>query len=147
MVCLTTFNGASGEVGTFAMQIARAFGAEPTGVCSTANLELLRSLGAHRVVDYTKEDFARAWRQYVLIVDVAGTRPFSTCRSGLMREGTCVTTENSPALLLQGAWFALIGEQRMMLLRPRSPQSNDLSLLRELLETGQNKPVIERCFH
>ena len=107
-------NGASGGVGSFAVQIARFLGAKVTGVCSTGNLDLVGSLGAERVIDYSCEDFARTEEAYDLIVGVAGKRPFATCRQALKSQGTYVTTEYSPALVLRSAWVSRFGEQKMV---------------------------------
>jgi NADPH:quinone reductase-like Zn-dependent oxidoreductase len=83
-------NGASGGVGTFAVQIAKALGADVTGVCSTRNVELVRSLGADHVIDYTREDFTRSGQRYDVILDLAGRHPLSACRGALTRTGTLV---------------------------------------------------------
>ena len=83
-------NGASGGVGTFAVQIAKSFGAEVTGVCSTRNVDMVRSIGADHVVDYTREDFTTSGRRYDLMIDIAGSRSFSECRRILAPEATLV---------------------------------------------------------
>lgn len=138
-------NGASGGVGSFAVQIAKSFGAHVTGVCSTRNLDLVRSLGADHVIDYTQVDFTQSGQRYDLIFDAVAKRSFSDCRPALAPEGIYVTTEFSPALLLQAQWVSLTGNQRMVpFLMNRDPK--DLVVLKELLEAGTVKPVIDRRY-
>jgi NADPH:quinone reductase-like Zn-dependent oxidoreductase len=139
-------NGASGGVGTFAVQLAESFGAEVTGVCSTRNLDLVRSIGADQVVDYTQEDFTQTGERYDLILDVVATRSFSDCRRALKPQGIYVTTEFSPVLALAGLWKSMVGTQKMVPLTPKPPSKTDLVFLRELLEAGKVKPVIDRRY-
>ena len=139
-------NGASGGVGTFAVQIARAFGARVTGVCSTGNLDLVRSLGADRVIDYSQEDFTQGEQRYDLIFDVAAKLSFSDCKRVLNPGGIYVTTEFSPILLFKGLWVSMTGGQRLVSQLAKPPNAGDWAIMRELLETGQVKPVVDRTY-
>lgn len=139
-------NGASGGVGTFAVQIARSLGAEVTGVCSTHNLDLVRSLGADRVIDYTRDDFTHNVGCYDLIFDVAAKRSFSDSQRALKPRGFYVTTAFSPVLVLQGRWISTTASQKMTPLAPRPPSNHDLIFIKELLERGGVVPVIDRCY-
>jgi NADPH:quinone reductase-like Zn-dependent oxidoreductase len=141
-------NGASGGVGTLAVPIAKLFGAEVTGVCSTKNLDLVRSIGADRVIDYTQEDFAQKEARYDLIFDVVAKRSFSDCRRALGPKGIYVTTAWSPALMLQGQWVSMTGSQKMvpMMPNPKGPGKDIMDLFEELLEAGKLTPVIDRHY-
>jgi len=139
-------NGASGGVGTFAVQIARSLGAEVTGVCSTRNLELVRSIGADHVVDYTQEDFTRKGNRYDLIFDAVAKSSFPDCRRVLTEQGIFITSEFSPALLLQGQWISMTGNQKMVPLPPRPPNKVDQVFMLEQLEAGKLSPVIDRTY-
>jgi NADPH:quinone reductase-like Zn-dependent oxidoreductase len=139
-------NGASGGVGTFAVQIAKSFGAEVSGVCSTRNLELVRSIGADQVVDYTQVDFTQTGERYDLIFDVVAKRSFSDCRRALNPQGIYVTTEFSPVLALLGQWISMTGNQKMVPLPPKPPSKTDLAFIKELLETGKVTPIIDRPY-
>jgi NADPH:quinone reductase-like Zn-dependent oxidoreductase len=146
-------NGASGGVGTFAVQLAKAFGAEVTGVCRTHNLELVRSLGADHVVDYTREDFTRSGRRYDLLLDVAGSRSWSDCRRVLGRDATLVLVGGPKT----SRWFGPLGHivgVRLGSLRASQKvvffvanfNRADLLVLQELLEAGKVTPVIDRRY-
>jgi NADPH:quinone reductase-like Zn-dependent oxidoreductase len=138
-------NGASGGVGTFAVQIAKAYGAHVTAVCSTKNLEMVRSLGADQVVDYTEEDFTQTGQRYDLIFDAVRKRSFAECRRALGPQGIYITTEFSPVLVLRGRWILLTGSQKMVpMLTDRNPE--DLVVLRELLDARRVTPVIDRRY-
>ena len=144
-------NGASGGVGTFAVQIAKSFGAVVTGVCSTRNLEMVRSIGANHVVDYTKEDFTRNGQQYDLIYDAVGNRSVSDYKRALHPEGTCVIAgfTTIPRLLqhiLLGAWVSRTGNQKIGLMETARSDKNDLLFIKELLETGKVVPVIDKRY-
>jgi NADPH:quinone reductase-like Zn-dependent oxidoreductase len=139
-------NGASGGVGTFAVQIAKAFGARVTGVCSTRNLDMVRSIGADYVIDYTHEDFSQKGGRYDLIFDVAAKLSFSDCKRALTPQGVYVTTEFSPALVLQGLWASITGDQKLVSRLAKPPNEDDWALMRVLLESGQVRPVIDRRY-
>jgi NADPH:quinone reductase-like Zn-dependent oxidoreductase len=146
-------NGASGGVGTFAVQLARWFGAEVTGVCSTRNVDMVGSLGADRVIDYTQEDFTRTDRRYDLLLDVAGSRPWSACRQVLKPRATLVLVGAPKGSRLLGPLGHIV-KVRLASLRASQrvgffiskARSQDLLVLRELLETGTLTPVVERSY-
>jgi NADPH:quinone reductase-like Zn-dependent oxidoreductase len=143
-------NGASGAVGSTAVQLAKHFGAIVTGVCSGANTELVRKLGADAVVDYTAADFARAGQAYDVIFDVAGKSSFSRCRPALNRAGVYLTTAPSPAILLQMPWTARFASRKAVVaftgLRPAGEKREDLRYLAELAESAALAPVIDACY-
>lgn len=144
-------NGAAGGVGTFAVQIAKAFGADVSGVCSTKNVELVRSLGADRVIDYTRDDFTLGSERYDLILDNVGNRALSEMKKVLKPGGRCVMA-GAPKTL--GAVFTRIGEAwvRSFLLRQRftffiaKMRSEDLTTLCEMIQAGKISPVIDRKY-
>jgi NADPH:quinone reductase-like Zn-dependent oxidoreductase len=138
-------NGASGGVGTFAVQIAKSFGAEVTGVCSSRNLDLVRSIGADHVIDYSETDFSRSGQQYDLIFDIAGGRPISDYMRALGPRGTHVSCAISPAALLLGPVISMFGSKTVVQLS-HSPDAKDLAFMAELLEAGRVVPVIDRRF-
>jgi NADPH:quinone reductase-like Zn-dependent oxidoreductase len=139
-------NGASGGVGTHAVQMAKSFGAEVTGVCSTRNLDMVRSIGADHVVDYTQEDFTKTNQRYDLIFDAVRKRTFSECKCALKPEGIYVTTEFSPSLMLQKQWVSITGSQRIIPLPIMKPDNQLILDLKELLESGEVTPVIDRYY-
>ena len=144
-------NGASGGVGTFTVQIAKAFGAEVTGVCSTRNLEMVRSIGADQVIDYTEEDFTQNGRRYDLIIDNVGNRSVSDLKRALSPQGICVIIGySSPGLLLQhmllGALTSMTGSKKIGLMGEAKPNKKDLGFIAELLEAGKVVPVIDRRY-
>ena len=139
-------NGASGGTGTFAVQIAKSFGAEVTGVCSTRNLERVRSIGADEVVDYTKEDFSKNTGTYDLIFDVVRKRTFAECKDALKSQGIYVTTEFSPTLIIQSQWVSMTGDKKLVPLPMRRPTQQDFLDLKDMLETGKMTPVIDRRY-
>jgi len=146
-------NGASGGVGTFAIQIAKSFGAEVTGVCSTRNEDLVRSIGADRVFDYTREDFTEAGQRYDLMLDNVGNRSLSECRRVLRPKGVYLSSFGQPENLWLGPVAQLL---KMMALSPfvsqnmrsfvATPRQEDLLLMNELLEAGKVTPVIDRTY-
>jgi NADPH:quinone reductase-like Zn-dependent oxidoreductase len=142
-------NGASGGVGTFAVQIAKSFGAEVTAVCSTRNLDMVRAIGADHVVDYRREDFTRNGRQYDLILAANGYRSISDYRRALTPGGTYVMTGGAGAqmfeAMLLGPWMSMTGSKKMTSLLAR-PDKKDLAFMKELLEAGKVVPVIDRCY-
>lgn len=139
-------NGASGGVGSFAVQIAKSMGAHVTGVCSTTNLDMVRSIGADQVIDYTQKDFTQSENRYDLIFDVVANRSFSNCKGALTSQGIYITSEFSPILLLREKWISLIGTKKMVALPPNPPNQMDLVYLNQLLEVGKIQPVIDRCY-
>jgi len=144
--------GASGGVGTFAVQIAKVFGAEVTGVCSTRNLDMVRSIGAEHVVDYTQEDFTQSGERYDLILDIAGNRPLSTLRRALTPDGTLVLVggRGGPWLMGMGRTFRALALSPFVSQSLRfyvsMPKQEDLILLKELLEAGRVTPVIDKTY-
>ncbi len=146
-------NGASGGVGTFAVQIAKAFGAEVTGVCSTKNVDIVRSIGADHVIDYTREDFTRSDRRYDLMLDVAGSRSWSECRRVLNPQATLVIVGAPKGNRLFGPLSHIV---KVRLAALRSSQKvvffiakfnkPDMVVLGELLEAGKVTPVIDRRY-
>ena len=137
-------NGASGSLGTWAVQIAKSFGAEVTGVCSTRNLGLVQSLGADAVVDYTQEDFAKSGKSYDLIFDAAGKRSFGECRSSMNREGIYVSTAVNLGTLL-GILRSSVGSKKAKaVIAKTSPE--DLRFVTDLIEDGKARPVIDRSY-
>jgi NADPH:quinone reductase-like Zn-dependent oxidoreductase len=146
-------NGASGGVGTFAVQLAKAFGAEVTGVCSTRNVDLVRSLGADHVVDYTREDFTRGGRRYDLLLDVAGSRSWRECRRVLERTARLVLVGGPKT----NRWLGPLGHVAGVLLASRGASQRvgffvakfnrqDLLTLSELLQAGTVTPVVDRRY-
>lgn len=115
--------GASGSIGTYAVQLARAFGGQVTGVCSTSNLEMVRSLGAETVIDYTKEDFTKNGEKYDVIIDAVHKKSRSYCKKALKKNGVFLSAHSSTV-----------------------PELRDLVFLGELVEEGRLKPVIDRCY-
>jgi len=138
-------NGASGGVGTFAVQLAKYFGAEVTGVCSTTNLELVKSLGADKIIDYTKEDFTKNGETYDIIFDVVNKSSFSRCKSSLKQRGIYLATVPSRGIILQMLWTSLVGSKKAKL-GITSEKTEDLIFLKELVEAGKIKPVIDRTY-
>jgi NADPH:quinone reductase-like Zn-dependent oxidoreductase len=145
--------GASGGVGTFAVQIASALGATVTGVCSTTKMDLVRSLGAENVIDYTREDFTDGKSHYDVIIDIAGNRPLSDLRRALTARGTLVIVGGEGG----GRWIGGVDRSlRAVLLSPLVSQhlgmlastenSDDLTALAELIESGQVAPVVDRTY-
>jgi NADPH:quinone reductase-like Zn-dependent oxidoreductase len=150
---MVLINGASGGVGTFAVQIAKSYGAKVTGVCSTRNVDLVRSLGADHVIDYTRAEFTRNAERYDLILDCVGNRPLSACRRVMTRKGTFVGV-GAPA---GGRWVGPLSHVLMVLVSSRfvsqkvvffiaSIVADDLVVLKELVEAGKVTPVIDRCY-
>jgi len=148
-------NGASGGVGTFAVQIAKSFGADVTGVCSTRNLDMVRSLGADHVIDYTKEDFTKSGQRYDLILDNVGTQPLSGFRRALQPKGICVMIGGGGPN--DGGLIGPLGRPvKALLLSPFISQKmgmlvaelnkKDLTILGDLMQSGKVTPVIDRTY-
>lgn len=145
-------NGASGGVGTFAVQIAKVLGGDVTGVCSTRNVELVRSLGADRVIDYTQEDFTRSGVRYDLVFDIAGSRPLWACRRVLAPAGTLVVVGGPSGRwirpmdrMVQAVVLSRFGSARMLPFLSKHSHA-DLVTLRDLLGARRIAPVIDRTF-
>lgn len=137
-------NGASGGVGTFAVQIAKAWGAEVTGVCSTRNMEMVRTIGADHVIDYTKEDFTKNGQQYDLIFCAVGNRSIADYKRALKPEGICaIAGFTTLPLLFQ---HMTLGGKRVGLMQTVKTNQKDLVFMKELLEVGKVVPVIDRCY-
>ncbi|SEG94126.1 NADPH:quinone reductase [Nonomuraea solani] len=139
-------NGAAGGIGTFAVQLAKAYGAEVTGVCSTRNVELVRSLGADHVVDYTKEDFTRAERPYDVILDNVGNRSLADCRRALTATGAFIPNSGSSGVMgrmLKVMVVSRFTRQKLITFVVRE-NAADLDTLRDLFEAGKLTPVIDR---
>jgi NADPH:quinone reductase-like Zn-dependent oxidoreductase len=146
-------NGAAGGVGTFAVQIARVFGADVTGVCSTRNIDMVRSIGANHVVDYTQADFTKSGQRYDLIFDSVGNHSLSDCRRALTAEGTLLMVGGPDT----GRWLGPLMDilatvvvsrfvsQRLVPFLARL-KKDDLIVLQELLEAGKVTPVIDRSY-
>ena len=137
--------GASGSVGTFAVQLAKYFGADVTGVCSTANVELVKSLGADQVIDYTQEDFARNGATYDVIFDAVGKASYSDCMRALKNDGTYLQAVAAPGISLRMRWTSMTSHKKLVGGGP-PPKSEDLVFLKELIEAGTIKPVIDRRY-
>ncbi len=146
-------NGASGGVGTFAVQIAKAYGAEVTGVCSTRNAALVRELGADHVIDYTTNDFTRAGERYDLLLDNVGNRTLAECRRVLAPQGMYLASFGRADKSWLGplatiAWMRIltrfVGHDLLMLEQHRDPR--DIQTLRELIEAGKLVPVVDRTY-
>ncbi len=145
-------NGAAGGVGTFAVQIAKSFGADVTGVCSTRNVDMVRSIGADRVIDYTQEDFTKSGQRYDLVFDSVGNHSLSACRRVLNRKGTYIVVGGP-----DGRWLGplarliktlvlspFVSQNLVMFLARRSKE--DLTVMRELMEAGKVTPVIDKRY-
>jgi NADPH:quinone reductase-like Zn-dependent oxidoreductase len=142
--------GASGSVGTAAVQLAKYYGAMVTGVCSASNLEWVKSLGADQVIDYTQEDFTENGKTYDIIFDTVGKCSFSKCKDSLTDEGIYLTTVPTPAIMLKAIWTVKSGGKKVKFLaaglRPAREKIKDLVFLTELIEAGKLKAVIDRCY-
>ncbi len=144
-------NGASGGVGTFAVQIAKSFGTEVTGVCSTRNLDMVRSIGADHVIDYTREDFTKNGQRYDQIYDAVGNRSVSDYKRALRPQGICVIAGFSTLSRLfehvvLGSLLSTTGNKRIGLMGLAKPNQKDLVFVKELLEAGKVVPVIDRRY-
>ncbi len=142
-------NGASGGVGTFAVQIAKSFGAEVTAVCSTRNLEIARSIGADYVIDYTKEDFTKSGERYDLIFAVNGNHQLSVYQRALNPQGVYICAGGALPQIIQamllGPLVSIIARKKMGFMGIAKPNQKDLIYMAELLEAGKVVPVIEKC--
>jgi len=137
--------GASGSVGSYAVQLAKYFGASVTGVCSTTNLELVKSLGADKVIDYTAEDFSKTVETYDVIFEAVNKSSFSDCMKALKKDGTYINvTEPLPSV--QMIWTKLTTAKNLLLSRNSPETSEALDFLKELVEMGKLKVVIDRYY-
>ena len=147
-------NGASGGVGTFGVQIAKSFGAEVTGVCSTRNLELVRSIGADHVIDYMQEDFTKPKGQYDIFLDCIANHPFSTRRRVLKPKGVYLPVGGTTdpwligpiASLIRTVVVSLFVSQKLVKFFLANPNQKDLSVMAGLMQSGKVTPVIDRCY-
>jgi len=138
-------NGASGGNGTFAVQIAKSFGAEVTGVCSTENLDLVRSIGADHVIDYTQEDFTKNEQRYDLILDIVANRSASDYARALSPNGAYVAVAFNASALFLGPWVSRRGSKKVRQFSHK-PSVEDLVFMKELIEGGKVVPVIDRSY-
>lgn len=143
-------NGASGSVGSYAVQLAKQAGAEVTGVCSTEKMEFVRSLGADKVIDYKNEDFTNSDETYDIIFDAAGKSSYGRCQHILKENGIYLSTVLSPRIVFDMLWTSIAGSKKAKIvfagLRPASEQAKDLRFLTELMEVGQLKSLIDRTY-
>jgi NADPH:quinone reductase-like Zn-dependent oxidoreductase len=137
--------GASGSVGTYAVQLAKYYGAEVTGVCSTTNLELVKSLGADKVIDYTKEDFTKSGQTYDVIMDAVGKSSLSRCKSSLTQRGTYVSAGMPMSYVIKGLWLSMTSSKKLIG-GIAFPKTENLIFIKELIEAGKLKPVIDRTY-
>ena len=138
-------NGASGSIGTFAVQLARYYGAEVTGVCSTTNLELVKSLGADKVIDYTKEDFTKSGQTYDIIFDTVGKSSVSGCKRSLKKKGFYLLTTFGLPKLVQVLWLSMTSSKKVIIGMVKG-RAEDLIFLKELIEAGKIKSAIDKRY-
>ena len=138
--------GASGSLGTAAVQLAKNFGADVTGVCSTVNVELVKSLGADKVIDYTKEDFTKIGQTYDIIFDTTGKSPYSGCVKSLKQKGIYLRAVHmSLSSIVRGLWTSMTSSKKVIG-GVASELKENLVFLKELIDMGKLKPVIDRCY-
>lgn len=142
--------GASGAVGTYAVQFGKYFGAEVTGVCSTSNLEMVKSIGADKIVDYTKEHFTTNGEKYDIIFDTVGKSSFAECKKSLTKNGIYLTAAISMTILLQMLWTSKIGAKKAQIaftgLRSTGDKAKDLALIKVMIANEKIKPIIDKTF-
>ncbi len=138
-------NGASGGIGSAAVQLAKYFGAEVTGVCSTPRLEFVKAIGADKVIDYTQEDFTKNGETYDLIFDILGKSSFSRCKSSLTQNGRYLLASFKMKQLFQMLGTSKIGSKKVICALS-SEKVEDLIFIKELVEAGKIKSVIDRCY-
>ena len=138
-------NGASGGIGSLAVQLAKYFGAEVTGVCSTPRLEYVKSLGADKVIDYTQKDFTKNGETYDLIFDILGKSSFSRCKSSLKQNGCYLLASFKMTQLFQMLWTKIIGSKKVICAMA-SEKPQDLIFIKELVEAEKIKAVIDRRY-
>jgi NADPH:quinone reductase-like Zn-dependent oxidoreductase len=138
-------NGASGGIGPFVVQLAKYYGAEVTGVCGTPRLEYVKSLGADRVIDYTREDFMDSGETYDFVVDILGKRPFSRVKRTLKPNGRCLLVSFKMKQFLQMLWTSLFGSKKVICALS-TEKAEDLVIIKELIEAGKIKTVIDKRY-
>ncbi|MEZ5083244.1 MAG: NAD(P)-dependent alcohol dehydrogenase [Bacteroidales bacterium] len=142
--------GASGSIGTAAVQIARYFDADVSALCSTANIELVKSLGAHKAIDYIKEDFTKSSQTYDIIFDTVGKTSFSRCKSSLKKKGIFLEAGIGMGIMPHILWTSMVGNKKAKIaatgLRSPKERTKDLIFLKELMQAGKIKPVIDRSY-
>ncbi|MCL4694880.1 MAG: NAD(P)-dependent alcohol dehydrogenase [Candidatus Hydrogenedentes bacterium] len=142
--------GASGGIGTFAVQLAKHFGAEVTGVCSTGNVDLVKSLGADIVIDYLREDFTEQAGRYDLIFDTVGKAAFSRSKGALKPNGVFLEAAFVPSTIVKSFWTSMFGKKKLKIaatgLRPASERVKDLQFLKGLVEAGTLRTVVDRRY-
>jgi 2-desacetyl-2-hydroxyethyl bacteriochlorophyllide A dehydrogenase len=138
-------NGASGSIGSAALQLAKHYGAEVTGVCSTPRIEMVKALGADKVIDYTKEDFTKNGETYDLIFDVLGKSSFSRCKRALKPNGRYLLVSFKTRQLIRMLWTSRFGSKKVICaMSADSP--DDLKTIKDLVEAGKIKSIIDRCY-
>jgi NADPH:quinone reductase-like Zn-dependent oxidoreductase len=138
-------NGAGGGVGTFAIQMAKSFGADVTGVDSTSKLDMMNSLGADHVIDYTQEDFTKSAETYDVIFDVMGKSSFSGSVRSLKQNGRYLLGNAGLTQMVRGRWTSMRSSKKVII-GAANQKTEDLLFLKELIEAGKIKPVIDRCY-
>ena len=138
-------NGASGMIGTYAVQLAKYYGAEVTGVCSTKNFELVNSLGADEVIDYTQQDFTQSGETYDIVFDTVGNVSFSRVKNSLKEKGIFLAGTGGWSPIFQMLWTSMIGSKKVIT-GPAPERKEDLIFLKDLVEEGKLKPVIDRRY-
>ncbi|HEX2997650.1 MAG TPA: NAD(P)-dependent alcohol dehydrogenase [Anaerolineales bacterium] len=139
-------NGASGGIGSLALQLAKYFGTHVTGVCGTPRLEYVRSLGADRVIDYNREDFTRNGETYDLIFDILGRSSFTRCKNSLTSNGIYLLASFKMKPLFQMLWTSMTGSRKKVICALANEKVEDLVLIRELVEAGKIKTIIDKCY-
>jgi NADPH:quinone reductase-like Zn-dependent oxidoreductase len=137
--------GASGSIGTAGVQLAKHFGADVTAVCSTRNVELVRSLGVEKVIDYTRDDFTKNGQTYDVIFDAVGKHSFARCKGSLKPGGAYVATDGLRNLFL-APWTSRIGEKKVLFPIPPHYTKENVLFLKGLIEAGEYLPVVDRCY-
>jgi NADPH:quinone reductase-like Zn-dependent oxidoreductase len=137
--------GASGSIGTAGVQLAKYFGADVTAVCNTKNLDVVRSIGADKVIDYTQEDFTKKGETYDVILDAVGKHSFKRCKDSLKPGGSYLATDGFRNLML-ALWTSRFGDKKVMFKLPPRYTKADMLFLKELIEAGKYRPVIDRCY-
>jgi NADPH:quinone reductase-like Zn-dependent oxidoreductase len=137
--------GASGSIGTAGVQLARYFGADVTAVCNTKNIDTVRSLGAHQVIDYTQEDFTTTGQTYDVIFDAVGKHSFRRSEGSLNRGGVYLATDHLQNLAL-ALWTSRIGDKKVVFPIPPRYTKKDVLFLKQLIEAGKYRAVIDRCY-